>query len=906
MLSQFKITAKLGEGGMGTVYHAEDTKLGREVAIKVLPDAFTEDAERLARFEREAQVLASLNHPHIAGIYEIGEGLDPDGGTIHFLVMELAEGEDLAAHLERGPIPLQVALPIALQLAQGLEAAYDRGIVHRDLKPANVMVGSDRSVKVLDFGLAKALAPGPDSQANLSLSPTLTAQMTQAGTLLGTAAYMSPEQARGEPADHRADVWAFGVVLMEMLSGSKVFPGKTVSDSLAGILAREPEWDELPDDLPIPIRKLLERCLEKEASERLQAIGEARIAIERYLRDPEGAEPQAEAADPAAAPANAWLTRTLAGLLTLSLVGLALALWRPWVDPPPLSQSVRVSASLGADLTLSGFWGPAATLSPDGQAIVFHGRGGGGDRLFLRRLNQLTASPISGTENGAHPFFSPDGEWIAFFSDNKLKKISIHGGTPITLADAPNARGGSWGDDDLIVFTPERTGGLFRISSAGGVPELLTSLKQGESCHRWPQVLPGSRSVLFTHDGGGADWDQANLALLSLDSGEHQTVHQGVFGRYVATGHLVFVNQNTLFAAPLDLERGELLANPVPVVEDILTATGVGLAHYSVSDNGILAFQKGSSVGVRVAANWLSEDATVQPLLSEPDVYTEPAFSPDGTKLALQIGIASESDVWIYDWERDTLTRLTFVDSLDQDPIWTPDGNRIVFESARDGSRNLYWQRSDGAGEVQRLTESTNEQSPESWHPDGRVLAFVEDRGMTSWDIMTLTLQGSKEEGWTLGEATPFLSTPTLELQPVFSPDGKWLAYVSTESGRLEVYVRPFPGPGGKWQVSNNGGIYPAWSPDGKAIHYAATNPRRIMRASYRVDGDQLEVDRPTVWSDVELASRGAERHWALHPDGRRAVFFQNIEEEDLETRRRVQFVFNFFDELLRVAPMPR
>jgi serine/threonine-protein kinase len=909
-ISHYKVTAKLGEGGMGVVYRATDSKLGRDVALKVLPENFAADGERMARFEREAQLLAALNHAHIAGIYGLEEYAGPEGSG-RALAMELVEGPTLADRIAQGPIPLEEALPIALQIAEALEYAHDRGIVHRDLKPANIKLTADGKVKVLDFGLAKAL-DDPVSSMDVATSPTITAAATRAGIILGTAAYMSPEQAKGKPADRRADIWAFGVVLYEMLSGKQLYTGETVSETLAHVILNEPRLDVLPAATPPRVRRLIARCLTREPKQRLQAIGEARIALDEALAGVE--EIVAVAAAPAALPAPPPWRRALPWAAAgFSLLAFALALWRPWDSAPAPRSVVRLSVELGSDASLvPGTLGSGAVISPDGKRLAFVGRTPNQQpQLFIRPLNQLKATPLAGTEGVHGPFFSPDNEWIAFFAGGKLKKISVQGGAVVTLCDAAGDRGGSWGDDDRIVFAAGNREGLSRVPSAGGKPEPLTELDKAtnEITHRWPQVLPGSKAVLFTTHNAGSAFDNATIVVQSLETKERKIVQRGgSYARYLRSGHLMYMHEGTLFAAAFDLDRLELAGQPAPAVEEVITTSGTGSAQFAVSETGLLLYAPGRGTGGGWPILWMDKEGKTTPLRTDLAVHLNPRFSPDGTQLAVDVPDSNNfnRDVWIYDWRRDALTRFTFSDVLDADPVWTPDGRRIVFRSEQGGTpANLYWKRSDGAGDVQRLTESKNAQVPGAWRPDGKTLAFFEQRPDTRWDIMILPMEGDEKSGWKPGKPTVFLSTPFLEVTPAFSPDGRWLAYGSNESGRFEVYVRPYPGPGGVKQVSIDGGGHPTWSPNGKEIFFR-TPDHKIMVATYSAAGEAFRVDKPLLWAPAELTDLGTNRNFALHPDGKRFAVLKSSESQSEVRRDKITVIENFFDELRRIAPQSK
>jgi serine/threonine-protein kinase len=904
-LGPYEILAPLGAGGMGEVYQARDTNLRRDIALKILPDAFAHDPDRLARFQREAQLLAALNHPNIAHIH----GLEESNG-VRALVMELVEGPTLADRVAQGPIPLAEVLPIAKQIADGLEAAHEQGIIHRDLKPANIKVRDDGTVKVLDFGLAKALDPTASSSAEAMRSPTLSVHATQAGILLGTAAYMSPEQARGKVVDRRTDIWAFGVVVFEIVTGQRLFGGETISDTLASVLKTDPNWSALPATVPPDLRRLLRRCLEKDPKRRLQAIGDARIQIEDLLS---GAPEESIAAGfpRPLRPHERALPWAVAGALAFALV---LVLWAPWRKSLQVPAPLRLNAELGTDLSLTIGPGAAAILSPDGAVVAFVAQrsGGGSPQLYVRHLNQLQATPLSGTDDVESPFFSPDGQWIAFFAGGKLKKISVTGGAAVTLCDAPAGRGGAWGDDGTIVFSPSAAPRvrLVRVSSAGGKAEPLTSIVEGEvnrfggfvlaATQRWPQVLPG-KAVLYTDSGlPGTD---ANVVVQPLPSGSPKVVQRaGYHGRYLLSGHLVYIHDGTLFAAPFDLARLEVTGQPVPAVEGVASNQLTGGAQFAVSDSGTLVYLPGQITGGGIPIQWMDHDGKTTLLRATLANWLNPLFAPDGRRLGMQI-IDGQSDIWVYEWARDTLTRLTSDPTNDSKPVWTPDGRRIVFASARadKSTLNLYWQRADGTGDAQRLTESKNSQRAASWHPSGKFLAFEETTPQTNVDLMILPMEGDDASGWTPGKPTVFLNSPAEEREPMFSPDGRWLAYSSNESGRDEVSVRPFPGPGGKWPISTGGGTFPTWSRTKHELFYG-TPSGQIMVASYTMGGDSFRAEKPRPWSEGRYETRGPNRMFDLHPDGQRFATASTGQTPGAK-QDKVVFIFNFFDELRRIAP---
>jgi serine/threonine protein kinase/Tol biopolymer transport system component len=894
-LAHYRILDKLGEGGMGEVWRAEDTKLGREVAIKVLPEAFTADPERLARFEREARLLASFNHPRIAGIYGLE---DVDGRKL--LIMQVAEGETLAQRIDRGPVPVDQALKIALQVIDGLEAAHEKGIVHRDLKPANITLTADNRVTILDFGLAKALessdAASGSRPQSVSLSPTLTAQMTTAGVLLGTAAYMSPEQARGESADRRADVWSFGIVLMEMLIGKRVYAGRTVSDTLAGVLAREPEWNELPRDTPAPVRRLLERCLEKEVGERLQAIGEARIAIEHYLENPEADVQIGVTTPPLVKRILPW---AVAGALAAALVA-AVVLWpRSAAEEPTMRLEVKVS-----DDPLYVELGASVELSPDGRRVVVMTEGASGRTMSVRALDQLEGTPlISGaaSDQPYNPFFSPDGQWIGFVTPGELKKVPITGGTPITLCKVNRSRGASWGPDNTIVIAPTRTGGLFSVPAAGGELTPLTTLDEanGEYSHYWPQIVPGGNVIFTALLNGSASADDALIESVSLATGERKVLHRGgSFGRWVPSGHLVYIRENTLFAMPFDVKKMEPTGSPAPIVQGVTSNSSSGGAQISFSQNGTLAYVSGV-VGVpEYPVMKMNRQGVVSPLWSEPGTYANPKLSPDGKKLSLTVFRDGNWDVWVYDLDRDVATRLTFNDGYEGDQVWSPDGQYLEFTSDKDGRENPYRKRADGSGEEERLAEIDHDFWATSWSPDGKwILGEIQAE---NFDLWAVPADGS-------GEPVVFLATPFFERFPAISPDGRWVAYMSDESGQPEIYVRPFPAAGGKWQVSDGGGSWPAWSRDGSELFFRSQDG--LMAADVSGDGGTFRAGRPQLVAaggfsgdQVGIAVSGSVfSDYEPMPDGDSFVVLLGSEAQS--TQSHVTLVTNWFDVLRSTFP---
>jgi serine/threonine protein kinase/Tol biopolymer transport system component len=884
-LGTHEILALIGVGGMGEVYKAHDTKLRRDVAIKVLPQSFARDADRLVLFRREAQLLASLNHPNIATIYNI-----EDSNNTTYLVMELVPGETLADRIKReGAVPVEESLTIAKQIAEALEAAHEKGIIHRDLKPANVKLTPEGQVKVLDFGLAKAFATDTATE-DPSNSPTLSLSSTMHGVIMGTAAYMSPEQVKGKAVDKRTDIFAFGAVLYELLTARQAFQGDDIGDILAEVVKAEPDWTRLPADTPPAIRTLLRLCMRRDKRQRIPDAGAVRIEIEDAIAAPR------DSVVTQAAPGSTskWLW-AVAAAVTIIAVVMAFGWWR---SSRPVERAlrplVRLDVDLGPDVSLGSVYGADEIISPDGTRIAYVSQG----RLLTRRLDQPNATELAGTQGAYAPFFSPDGQWVAFFTAGKLQKISVEGGSAITLCNAPNFRGGSWGEDGNIIAALSFTAGLSRIPSAGGPPTPVTDLQNGEVTHRWPQVLPGGKAVLFTANTSTTAFDAANIEVVSVADHRRRTlVPGGTFGRYLPGG-LVYVNRGTLFAVPFDVDRLEVHGTPTPVLDQVGYNAGEGSAQLDFSQTGTLIYRSGVAGGGLLTVVWLEGAGKAQPLLAKPGHYGRPSISPDGQRLALEAE-GSGTDIWLYDWKRDTMTRLTFTGTA-QGPLWSPDGRYIAFRTVGGG---MSVTRSDGSGKPQPLTQSKNSQLPWSFTADGKRLAFFEQGSGTSWDLWTVPLE-SDSEGLRAGKPEVFLQTPADERYPAFSPDGRWMAYVSDESGIYQVYVRAFPDKGGKWQVSNSGGGYPMWSRTGHELFFEALD-NHIMVAGYTEKSDSFVADKPRVWSEKQIGGAIGIKNVDLAPDGKRIVALMPVETAEAQkAQNQVTFLMNFSDELRRKVPV--
>ncbi|HLJ44888.1 MAG TPA: protein kinase [Bryobacteraceae bacterium] len=891
-IAHYRITGKLGEGGMGAVYRATDTKLNRDVAIKVLPEAFAADPDRLARLTREAQVLASLNHAGIASIYGVED---------RALILELVEGPSLTDRIAQGPIPIDEALTIARQIAEALEYAHDHGIIHRDIKPANVKVTREGRVKVLDFGLATALAPD-FAAADPATSPTLTLRATQAGMIMGTVGYMSPEQAKGKHVDRRTDIWAFGVVLAEMLTGRPLYTGETVSETLAAVIKDEPDLTGLPSRTPASVRRLLARCLEKDPRRRLQAIGEARIAIENA--GPNEPESATLASTTIKRGLSAWWI-AVALLPALILGGL---LWQRSLHVRlPLQ---RFTLDLGPDAIAGNF--STASISPNGSRIVFPVRNtaamtSGQTLLATQLLSQSKASVLSGTENAADAFFSPDGASIGFFADGKLKKVSVHGGAPIALCDVMNPRGGTWGADGNIIANLD-VFHLFRVPVAGK-PEILTSTEDSSyRTSRWPQILPGGGTVIFTaHTSPGvASYDDASIEALSLKSGKIKLLYRGGFyGRYVPSGHLLYARKGTLFAARFDLDRLELRGEPVPIVDDLAANVTQGGGQFDVAagptGSGILVYLAGKpSEGLPLT--WLDASGKTETFIYvQAGVPLNARFSADGRRLAFSI----LGDVNVYDIERGAMSRITTHSSPTgmqvQYIAWMRDGRSLLY--SEDG--NFWYTRADGSTLPQKIFEAPGGLLG-SISPDGRWVTFSQVVGGQR-ELWRFSLDTSDAEHPKAGKPEALVSGPGTRTDPILSPDGHWLAYTTTEAGRNDVFVQPFSNgslSSSRVQISTEPGRFPVWSPGGKELLYV-TGDGHIMSVAYTASGESFNPGKPRLWTPADVASLGPFWPLALAPDGKRLVAVLNPQASagGEKGNLHLTFLLNFFDELKRRAP---
>ena len=801
-LGSYEILSPLGAGGMGEVYRAKDTKLKRDVALKVLPEAFASDPERMARFQREAEVLAWLNHPNIAQIYGVED---------RALVMELVEGDS-----PKGPMQFDEAWKIASQIAAGLEYAHEKGIVHRDLKPANIKITPEGVVKLLDFGLAKAFTGQTVASGNPENSPTLTLGATQLGVILGTAAYMSPEQAGGKPVDNRADIWSFGAVLYELLSGKRAFDGDSVSETLASVLKVEPDWNGLPKATPPGIRKLLRRCLTKDRKQRLQAIGEARITIDEKLAGvPE--PPESPLHSPSSkAGLLGWITAAVAATAALLLAFLYLR--------APLEQhgTVKLLLPLAAK---SGLANTLPAVSPDGRRVAFVAITDGRAELSVRDLESLTARLLPGTLNATFPFWSPDGHFLGFFADGKLKKVDLAGGPPITLCEAQEGRGASWNQDGVILFAPTRANsGIFRVSAAGGTPVRVTELdgKAGEISHRFPWFLPDGHHFLFQNRN--SDAEKTALFLGDLGSRERRRLLAVTSNAvYVPPGYLLFARDRTLMSVPFNALRGEVAGDPTAIAQEVDFVALDTRMQFAASQNGVLVYTSGS-LGGNAVLTWYDRSGKALGAIAPPSDVLWPSISPDGKTVAVEhFDQTTDRDIWLHDVTRGAASRFSFI-GTGRFPSWSPDGKEIAYRFLRNGTAFLVRKAVNGSPEEQVLYQGTREIRPTGWSPDGRLIVAELDADpklKTRVDIWVVPSAGDKKP-------FPYLQSEFNERWARVSPDGRWLAYVSDETKRNEVYVQSFPNSGEKWAVSTNGGSYPAWSRDGKELYFISGD-RKLM-----------------------------------------------------------------------------
>jgi serine/threonine-protein kinase len=863
-LGPYEILASIGAGGMGEVWKARDTRLDRIVAVKIARAEFSQ------RFEREARAIAALNHPNICALYDVGP---------NYLVMEYVDGGEL-----RGSMPLARAIELSGQILDALDAAHKKGIIHRDLKPANILV-TKSGVKVLDFGLAKMERAEAGSLA--SDAPTM---LTVEGSISGTLYYMAPEQLQGSEVDARADIFAFGCVLYEMLTGKRAFNGANAASVIAAVLERPaPSVGEVA---PPALDRTLKKCLAKDREDRWQTARDLRDELQWITAMPSGLGSATDHRHSRDSRARIWMTTS--ALLAAAALGASWTAWRA-MQPSVPRPLVRVEAQLGPKVALASQAGPNVILSADGERLMYVSRG----KLFTRRLDQTEATELAGTEGASAPFLSPDGKWVAFFAGGRLEKMPVEGGPVTYICDALAGYGGSWGEDGSIVFARTLLGILERVSANGEV-SAVTTLRAGEY-HHWPQILPGGKNVLFTaRDNSG--W---NIEAVT-PKGIKIILRGGLFGRYVATkegtGYLLYVNDNRLFAAAFDAKALEIRGPAVPLLDRVSEDVTAGSAEFDASPVGILVYRSGSDSQL-TSIQWLQRDGGSKPAMPAPGPYTRPRLSPDGERVALDGPAQNGRDIWIYEFRRETLTRLTFEGGgISPNPIWSPDGRFIAFE----GRTGMSWIRADGSGAPQSLTQAKYRQVPFSFSPDGKRLAWLESRASVAWQLWTMPIVNDGS-GMQPGKPELFLQSNFDLRYPAFSPDGHWLAYASNEGGTYQIFVRAFPDRGGKWQISNEGGSYPLWSRQGHELFFRSAD-NYVMAAAYSVKGDSFIAEKPRVWSQTQLMNFGliGTASYDVAPDGQRVLALTPIATPDARQNQNVNFVFNFMDELRRKVPAPR
>jgi eukaryotic-like serine/threonine-protein kinase len=893
-VAHYEVLALVGVGGMGEVYRARDGKLGRDVAIKILPRLFTADPDRRVRFEREARLLASLNHPHIGGIYGV-EVVDDTPA----LVLELVDGDTLDERIAKGPIPISEVLNIAHQIADALEAAHENGIVHRDLKPANIKITAAGAVKVLDFGLAKAVM-GDTTGRDPSQSPTLTVNGTRDGVILGTAAYMSPEQARGKPVDKRTDVWAFGCVVYEMLTGRVAFAGDTISDTIAAILGREPEWSAV--QVPASLRRVLQRCLEKDPRRRLHDIADARIEIEDVINGVAGTSADGAAVDARRQPVRLpWSIAAVVALVAVGAVTWNFRTPRPAQTAAPRVSRMTIASSGTAAPGIAR--GRSLAITPDGARVIYVGSD---NQLFVRSLDQLDARAIL---TGAAPldsvFVSPDGQWVGFAEGRVLKKVALIGGPAATIVQTNLAIGATWGPDDTIIFaTSDPATGLRRVSAGGGNVTVLTRPAQarGELDHLWPEMLPGGRAVLFTITATTGGLAAAQVAVLDLATGTYTVVVRGgSHAHYVPSGlalptraqheggHLVYAAEGTLRAIAFDLTRLETRGMPVTVLPQLVT-TQQGASDFDVAADGTLVYvdaPRAASPAARTLV-WVDRQGREEPLGAPPRPYLHPRVSPDGTRVAMAIE-DQENDIWVWDIARRTLDRLTFGPAADFAPVWTPNGRRLVFFSGREGEGAVFWQPAEGAGGAERLSIGG---PPSGVTPNGTQVIFG---SIGNQDLMMVALDGTRR-------VQPLLQTPSVERNGIVSPDGRWLAYESDRSGQFEIYGGPFPNASeGQWLISTAGGTRPLWAPSGQELFYVAPDGALMaVRVNPRAGRWSSASAAKVVEGPYVTRSLRDKRTYDVSTDGKR---FLMVKQPANQAAPQIVVVQNWIEELKRLVP---
>jgi serine/threonine protein kinase/Tol biopolymer transport system component len=910
-LGSYEVIAQIGAGGMGEVYRARDTRLDRIVAIKVLPTHLADRSELRERFEREARTIASLNHPHICTLFDIGQ---QDG--VDYLVMEYLEGETLAQRLHKGALPLEQVLQYAIEIADALDKAHRKGVTHRDLKPGNIML-TKAGTKLLDFGLAKLKQEVAPANVPLSDLPTASDPLTAKGSIVGTLQYMAPEQLEGKEVDARTDIFAFGAVVYEMATGQRAFGGESQASVISAIMTSDPApMSSLQPMTPLALDRVVKKCLRKGRDDRWQSARDVTDELKWIAEAGSGVSTPTTAVKGIRSLGPRAMILSLGTLLLVAAIA-SLTTWN--LKPLPLQPVTRTVIDLPPGQQLAGLnSGPAVALSPDGTHLAYVARQNGTEELYLRAMNSPEVRAIPGTEGGVSPFFSPDGQWLGFFSGGKLKKVSVSGGAALTLGDAAQPLGASWGGQGMIAFA-SAVGVLQQVPDGGGVPQPLTSFERGDASQRWPEFLPGAKAVLFAVGTSALNFTNARVAVESAGTRERRNLIQvGTHPRYAPSGHLVYGQGGTLMAVPFDLRRLEVMGSAVPMEEGVLQSPASGAAQYSFSSTGLLVYVSGGLHSAHNSLVWVSRNGADQPIAAPAHAYLNPRLSPDGRRVAVVI-TEQESQTWLYDLSRETLTRFTFDGSSNTAPTWTPDGNRIMFASNKEGPQDLFWQLADGGGGLERLATSKFTQVPMSSSPDGQLLAFIEITPDMGYDIWVLRLddpsqgpgqvplpgsgQASSADSRQDRKGQPFLRTPYNESAPRFSPDGRWLAYISDESGRYEIYVQPYPGPGGKWQISTEGGTEPVWNPSGRELFYRSGDKMMAVDISAQPG---FSAGRPRMLFEGQYVPTPATApNYDVSPDGQRFLMLKPVESA-VAAPTQINVVLNWFEELKQKVPTGR
>jgi eukaryotic-like serine/threonine-protein kinase len=865
---------------MGEVYRARDSRLGRTVAIKILPTEVSSDLARKQRFQREARIISGLNHPHICVVHDIGsqDGLD-------FLVMEYIEGETLADRLKRGPVPVDQVLKFGTQIADALDKAHGSGVVHRDLKPGNIMLAS-AGAKLLDFGLAKPIGSidiGVTQTAASKQSP-----LTEQGVIVGTFQYMSPEQIEGIDADARSDIFSLGSVLYEMVTGERAFDGKSRLSVASAIVEREPKpISSIKPLTPYTLDHVIRRCLAKDRDQRWQTARDVKLELQ-WISDTRSDVSAATTATLDSGPrTRKFLLWAALSMLLATLTGVAAWMLRP--IPRPLVSSTVITLPPGQ--RLAELEEPAIALSSDGTQLAYVAVQGDTQQIYLRAMDNPQPRPIPGTVGGTNPFFSPNGQWLGFFANQKLKKVSVNGEALVTLADAGKPHGASWSTQGVIAFSSAQIAPLQQVPEAGGKAQAVTHFDRGEVSHRGPQFLPGGNALLFAATRGSYNWTNAEVSVQSLETRERRNLVKGAaFPQYAASGHLLYVQAGNLMALPFDVQRLAITGTAVPVVEGILQSRTSGTAQYSVSASGSLIYVPGGVLADQRRLVWVDRSGKVQPLDAPVRAYLFPRIAPDGKRVATTIA-EEATQIWLYDLARETLTRLTFEGDQNYNAVWSPDGKMIAFQSRKEADTEIYWQRVDGSGGLERLATSEIPFVPMSWSPDGQTLAFIEVNPDTGFDLWVMSVQERKPK--------LFLRTPFNESVPRFSPDGHWLAYMSDESGRNEIYVQPYPGPGAKLQISIDGGTEPTWNPSGRELFFR--NGDKMMVADIVLQ-PSLTASKPRLLFEGQfLPSPATTPNYDVSRDGQR--FLMVKADAASEAATQINVIFNWFETLKQAVP---